>query len=161
MSRKLIIISITSLIIISDFLTKQAVVNNLFPYEMIDVLPFLRIVYVENKGAAFGLFANLGNQIFMAVSVIAIIAIGIYIFLVKKTIEVFSLSLILGGATGNFIDRVRIGKVIDFIDIFVGKWHWPAFNIADSALTIGIIIFLWSNLLRGTKNDLESHRHLL
>jgi signal peptidase II len=54
--------------------------------------------------------------------------------------------MILGGAVGNLIDRIRTGKVIDFIDIFVGAWHWPAFNVADSALTVGIILFLSANL---------------
>ena len=58
----------------------------------------------------------------------------------------YALSLILGGAVGNLIDRLTKGKVIDFIDVFVGNWHWPAFNVADSALTVGMILFLWANL---------------
>ena len=68
--------------------------------------------------------------------------------------EIISLSLVLGGAVGNLIDRIRIGKVTDFIDFYINNWHWPSFNIADSALTVGIILFLWANIFGSghTKN---------
>jgi signal peptidase II len=112
------------------------------------VLPFLNIVHVENRGAAFSLFSDLGNNVFIAISFIAICFIIIYLSRIRKGLELYALSLILGGAVGNLLDRIRIGKVIDFIDVFVGKWHWPAFNIADSALTVGIVLFLWANLIQ-------------
>ncbi len=137
---------IASLVITLDFLTKKAIVAKVMPYDKIDILPFLRIVYVENKGAAFGLFSNLGNSFFIAVSIIAISFIIIYAMKTSNKMEASCLSLIIGGAIGNLIDRLTIGKVIDFIDVFIGNWHWPAFNVADSALTVGITLFIISNI---------------
>ena len=143
------IVLISSLVVLLDYFTKKQIVANVMHYDRIKVLPFLNIVRVENKGAAFGLFLGLGNNIFIAISIIAIAVIIIYLSRISKGLEVYALSLILGGAAGNLIDRVLIGKVIDFIDVFVGKWHWPAFNVADSALTVGIIFFIISTLLHG------------
>ncbi|MBI5408845.1 MAG: signal peptidase II [Nitrospirae bacterium] len=147
--KPLIIFLISFTVIFFDYLTKKIIVESVSPFESINVLPFLRIVHVENKGAAFGLFANLGNKIFIGISIIAITLIIIYTLKFVRGKEIYSLPLILGGAIGNLIDRVRLGNVIDFIDVYVGKWHWPAFNVADSALTIGIILFIWSNLRSG------------
>ncbi|MBI5098972.1 MAG: signal peptidase II [Nitrospirae bacterium] len=136
-------------VVIIDFLTKRVVIAKVMPYEKINILPFLRIVYIENKGAAFGIFSNLGNNVFIAISLIAIIGIIVYAVRFAKGLEIYSFSLILGGALGNLNDRIMLGKVIDFIDVFVGKWHWPAFNVADSALTIGIALFIMSNIRHG------------
>jgi signal peptidase II len=136
-------------VVIIDVLTKRAIIANVMPYENINILPFLRIVYIENKGAAFGIFSNLGNNVFIAISIIAIIVIIVYAFRFAKGLEIYSFSLILGGAIGNLTDRIMLGKVIDFIDVFVGKWHWPAFNVADSALTIGIALFIMSSIRHG------------
>ncbi len=140
---------ISFLVALLDHLTKWIIVTTLTLHEVIDILPFLRIVHVKNPGAAFGLFSNIGNNIFIFISLAAMIFIIVYSFKIPKGLELFSLSLILGGAVGNLIDRVMIGKVVDFIDFFVGKWHWPAFNVADSALSIGIVLFLWANLKHG------------
>lgn len=149
MKKSTLIAMVASTVAILDFLTKKIIVAKIMPHESINVLPFLRIVHVENKGAAFGVLASLGNNIFIIISFIAILFIVIYISRVKKRMELFSLSLILGGAAGNLIDRIRIGKVIDFIDIFIADWHWPSFNVADSALTVGIILFLVLNIRQG------------
>jgi len=141
--KKTAIVSIISiLIIIADFITKKIIVSKVVLYDSISVLPFLNIVHIENKGAAFGILSSLGNQYFIIVAIIAIIFIMIYLAKSPLGLETYALSLVLGGAAGNFIDRVRIGKVIDFIDVFVNDWHWPAFNIADSALTVGITLFI-------------------
>ncbi len=148
MRKELFITLISSSVALLDYLTKKIIVAKVMPYEAINVLPFLRIVHVKNPGAAFGLLSNLNNIFFVAVSFIAIILIILYLLKLPKGLELFSLSLILGGAAGNLIDRIRIGKVVDFIDFFVGGWHWPAFNVADSALSIGIILFLYANLKR-------------
>jgi signal peptidase II len=69
-----------------------------------------------------------------------------YLLKLPVGLELYSLSLVLGGAAGNLLDRIIFGKVIDFIDIYVNDWHWPAFNVADSALTVGITLFIISNL---------------
>lgn len=140
---------ISSLIVLIDYITKKAIVSRVMLYERINVLPFLNIVHIENKGAAFSLLSNLDNNYFIAISIIAVCGIIFYLSQLPKGLELFSLSVILGGAIGNLVDRLRAGKVIDFIDIFVGGWHWPAFNIADSALTVGIMLFLLANVRRG------------
>ncbi|GBE41015.1 lipoprotein signal peptidase [bacterium BMS3Bbin09] len=70
---------------------------------------------------------------------------------IPKGLELFSISLIFGGAVGNLIDRILLGKVVDFIDFYVGTWHWPAFNVADSALTIGIILFMLAAIMQSKK----------
>ncbi len=141
---------ISSVIILFDYITKRIIVEKVLLHDHIDLLPFLRIVHVENKGAAFGLFTQLGNNIFILISACAIICIAVYLRRLPVGLEVYSLSMIIGGAIGNLIDRISIGKVIDFIDIYVEDWHWPAFNVADSALTIGIILFLIASLKAGT-----------
>ncbi len=137
---------VSSLVVLIDYVTKRIVVAKVMPYESIKVLPFLNIVHVENKGAAFGVLSNLSNNVFIFISFIAIIVIIFYLSRIPKGLELFSLSLVLGGAAGNLIDRIKIGKVIDFIDFFINEWHWPAFNVADSALTVGIILFILTNL---------------
>lgn len=145
--KKLIYLAIVpSIVILLDYFTKQLIVSNFSLTDSYLLLPFIRIVHVQNPGAAFGILQYLGNNVFIFFSIVAIICILIYKSKIPIGLEFFSLSLILGGAIGNLIDRLTKGKVIDFIDFFVGNWHWPAFNIADSALTIGMILFLWANL---------------
>lgn len=145
--------AVASTVILLDYVTKKMIETYVQPHEGIDVLPFLKIVNVKNTGAAFGVLSNLSNNIFIFISLAAIISIIIYLLRTIDGLEVFSLSLILGGAIGNLIDRVTIGKVIDFIDFFVDKWHWPAFNVADSALSMGIILFLWANIRHWRHKD--------
>jgi len=149
MNKGALIAVISSIVILLDYLTKKIIVTKVMLYESINVLPFLNIVHVQNKGAAFSILSNMGNKYFIGISVIAIIAIAIYLYRLPKGLELVALSLILGGAVGNLLDRISIGKVTDFIDVFVGKWHWPAFNVADSALTIGIALFLIANIKHG------------
>lgn len=146
MKKGLFITAISASVVILDYATKKAIVAYVKPYETINLLPFLRIVNVKNTGAAFGLFSSLSNNVFIFISIVAIILIIIYLQKTQKGLEFFSLSLILGGAVGNLIDRLTTGKVIDFIDFFVGRWHWPAFNVADSTLTVGVILFMWANI---------------
>ncbi len=146
MKKGFFIAAVSSTILLLDYITKLLIVKNVQLSETIDLLPFLRIVHVKNTGAAFGLFSNLSNNVFVAISFVAIILITLYMRKVSNRLELFSLSLILGGAVGNLVDRLRIAKVIDFIDFFVGEYHWPAFNVADSALTVGIILFLIANI---------------
>lgn len=144
-----------------DYLTKRLVISKLDLYDNIAVLPFLNIVYVENKGAAFGMFAGMGNGFFIAVAIAAMAVILFYMSKLPKGLELFSISLIFGGAAGNLIDRIMLGRVIDFIDLYLGEWHWPAFNVADSALTVGIVLFIIATFLQSHKPFIkkdESHK---
>lgn len=141
---KLLLI-IAPLVIVSDQWTKLIVDKNMMLYQSIEVLEnFFHITYIRNKGAAFGILsgadASLRIPFFLATS---FIAIGIILYVLKthkgeSPIFPVALSLILGGAIGNMIDRVRMGEVIDFLDAHWYQHHWPAFNVADSAITVGM-----------------------
>ncbi|MCL4536793.1 MAG: signal peptidase II [Nitrospirae bacterium] len=121
-----------------DQFTKYLVKSYVSPYEIIRVLPFFNIVYVENIGSAFGMFKSLGNIFFIAVAALAMVFVTVLI--IKDRDNRLSFSMILGGAAGNLTDRIIRGYVIDFLDVYAGRYHWPAFNVADSALTIGIFL---------------------
>ncbi len=152
-SKGFLVSAVSLSVVILDFITKKIIETHVQSGEVINLLPFLRIVNVKNKGAAFGLFSGLSNNIFIFISVVAIILIILYMLKTSKRLELLSLSLILGGAVGNLTDRIQIGQVIDFIDFFVRGWHWPAFNVADSALSIGIILFILSGIIHGKKGE--------
>ena len=146
MKRALSVALIVLAIIALDQITKYLIVNSLSPYDSIEVFSFLHIVNVRNTGAAFGSFKSLGSSFFI---IVAVAAIGFVVYLLmKRTYNTFGLSLILGGAVGNLIDRVLYGQVVDFVDFSIGSYHWPAFNVADSALTVGIIIILMTSVFR-------------
>ena len=132
---------IIPLLIILDQATKYLADRFINPLNPVELLPFLHLVNLRNEGAAFGMFKSIGNNIFI---IISLIAIGVIFFmLIKGKEDPLGLSLILGGAIGNLTDRLFRGSVVDFIDVFAGRHHWPAFNVADSALTIGIgLIFI-------------------
>jgi len=146
MKRFIYFFLIAFLIVIVDQITKHLIMTYVKSFDMIEVLPFLHIVSVKNTGAAFGILRDIGSGFFIGVSVVAMILV---IFLLVRSKEGYvSLSLIFGGAVGNLIDRIVLGYVVDFIDFSIGKFHWPAFNVADSALTIGIILLLFSHVFR-------------
>jgi len=137
---------ISSLIVLLDQATKYLVRHFIEPFKAIEVLPFLHLVNIRNKGAAFGLFRDLGNTFFVVLSFTALVTLSF--LLLRAGMRPFGrlcLALILGGAAGNLIDRVFMGSVIDFIDFFIDRYHWPAFNVADSAITIGLVMLLFSS----------------
>ena len=138
----LIVLSVVAL----DQITKNFIINYLSFSDSVEVFPFLHIINIRNTGAAFGSFKGLGSGFFIVVSVVAILFV--INLLRKRMYNFFGLSLVLGGAIGNLIDRIRYGKVVDFVDFNIGSFHWPAFNVADSALTVGIIIILVVSFLR-------------
>ncbi|MHB1567491.1 MAG: signal peptidase II [Acidiferrobacter sp.] len=105
----------------------------------------LNLALVYNRGAAFGFLSQDSgwqNGFFIAVATAIIIAIGIFLVRTPRAprLMVTALMLVLGGAIGNLIDRIRLGQVIDFIDFHIGHWHWYTFNVADSAITIGAVL---------------------
>ncbi len=142
-----------------DQATKTMVTSNLALHESIEVLPgLLNICHVTNTGAAFGILAGPESWRHLFFQVISILALGFlsYFYLSsrdKNAYLFFGASLVLGGAAGNLIDRVRLGSVIDFIDFHVGIHHWPAFNLADSAITMGGILLAF-HLFRSTDKSI-------
>lgn len=147
-------------ILLLDQLTKYIVVQKLGLYRKVEVIHgFFNIVHVRNTGGAFGIFGGarggIGSILFVVVSLIAIVAI---IFLFIKTREnekilALSFSLVLSGALGNLIDRLHYGEVVDFLDFHIATYHWPAFNVADSAICIGIGLMALEILKRDHKRS--------
>ena len=142
------IITTFFLIIFFDQLTKILVIKNFQLYESLSILPFFNLTFIVNYGFAFGFLNNPSlNQIIVILVIFSIIAYFLYL-LIKTQDQFFrfSLILVLSGAVGNFIDRVLHGFVIDFIDIYLGSYHWPAFNLADSSITLGFILIMFNIL---------------
>jgi signal peptidase II len=142
-----------------DQITKIYIKHNFELYETKTVIPgFFNITFVLNPGAAFGFLAKLNDSyrqiFFLAVTFIAIILLIYLMFKEKKhRFRLFSYSIILSGALGNFIDRIYLGSVIDFLDFYIKKYHWPAFNIADSCITVGVfLLFIDIFFQKGGKN---------
>ena len=156
MKNKYIMLVCTACLVVAlDQLTKWMITRYLSIYSEKKIIPgLLNLIHVHNPGGAFGIFAkNQGSLQSMAFIGIAVAAMGLILYLYKKTpieypVLSVGLALIFGGAFGNMIDRLRIGHVIDFIDFHVGTRHWPAFNIADSAITVGMVIFAFYVLFR-------------
>tara|TARA_B100000676_G_scaffold14535_1_gene13021 strand:- start:27 stop:512 length:486 start_codon:yes stop_codon:yes gene_type:complete len=147
----LLIFSIFLLII--DQTTKALIVNRFDLYESISVIPFFNLTFVVNYGFAFGFLNSPSlNQIIVSVIILSIIIYFLYL-LIKTQDRVFKicLVLILSGALGNFVDRIFRGYVVDFIDIYVFNYHWPAFNIADSCISIGFVILIFNILFLNKK----------
>ncbi len=140
---------IAGAVIIADQITKFIILRDVGLHTTIPVIPgFFQITHVQNPGGAFGFLANqsalVRGILFLAVSTVAV---GLVAWFYHKTPPTHrwlaaGFALIFGGAIGNLIDRVRLGRVVDFLDFFIGRWHWPAFNVADSAITVGITIFV-------------------
>ena len=149
-------IILTILFILLDVISKLLISNYLEVYESINIIgDFLKFTYVHNTGAAWSLFNDKSFMV-LIISVIIILIIGYYIYKNKPNnrIEKFGYALILGGAIGNFIDRVIYGYVIDFIDVKIFNYDYPIFNLADMFIVIGVILLIiksWGNG-RGNKS---------
>jgi signal peptidase II len=160
MKKSYLIFSLVALfVIVLDQLTKQLVVANLGLHDSIPVISgFLNLVHVRNPGAAFGFLAKMPGYFrsvfFISVTIGAIAMILFYLKQNKVTEKplLLSLSLIFAGAIGNLIDRLRFGEVVDFVDVYVSTHHWPAFNVADSAISVGAV-FLLISLIRHKKTE--------
>ena len=140
-------------IILFDQLTKILVIKHFQLYESMSIFPLFNLTFVVNYGFAFGFLNNSSlNQIIVICVIFSIIAYFLYLlFKTQDQFFRFSLILVLSGAVGNFIDRVIHGFVIDFIDIYLGSYHWPAFNIADSSITLGFILIMFNILFLNKK----------
>lgn len=119
------------------------------PFTSIEILPFFNIVMVWNQGVSFGMFNNLsdyGPLILSAVSLVISIGFLIWLFRTDSKLQQFAIALVISGAIGNVIDRLRFGAVIDFIDVHVAGYHWPAFNVADSCICVGVFLLIIHSL---------------
>ena len=145
--RKSLFLLLSILLFFFDQLTKYYVVLNseLFIYG-IKITSFFNLVYVTNKGISFGLLADFNISFYLGIfSFLASIFVMLWMLKVKSTYEILALSMILGGALGNGFDRVKDSFVVDFIDLHIADYHWPAFNFADLCISLGAIIYIGYN----------------
>jgi len=143
---------VVAAVLVADQVTKAIVERAMLPHETIALTPFFALTYVRNTGAAFGVLAaappGVRLPLFFAVTIVA--AAALLSFLRRTPPDrrwlVGALGAILGGALGNLVCRVRYGEVIDFLDLHWGALHWPMFNVADSAITVGVTVVLLHSL---------------
>ncbi|MEE4134551.1 MAG: signal peptidase II [Desulforhopalus sp.] len=148
----MVYLSVIFAVLVADQLSKGWIVNNFDLYQVVEIIPgFFNLVYVTNPGAAFSILADFDSPwrhyFFLIVGTAAIIGLSVIHWQLRGSNRLYSLALglIVGGAAGNLIDRVRFGAVVDFLDFSLGSFHWPAFNVADSAICIGAGLFIVVN----------------
>ena len=138
-------------IVAVDQLTKAIVLARFAPGERLEVTGFFNLVLAFNKGAAFSLLAQAPGWQTPVLVAIALAAAAILSALIVRNLHkrllCTGLALVLGGALGNLVDRLRLGHVVDFIDLHAAGWHWPAFNVADSGITVGAVILILEGFL--------------
>ena len=153
--------TVAGVVVALDVWTKQWATRTLAFRGPVEVLgEFVRFTYTRNSGVAFGIGAGVPFPYYL----FSIIAVGVILYLfvrrqVPSVSRQLALALILGGAIGNLIDRVSAGEVVDFIEIGYGRWHWPVFNVADSAVTIGVVWFALSWPRRRHDSDEAERTH--
>lgn len=135
------------LALILDQWSKQIVDGSMQLFQSIPIMPYFNLTYVHNTGAAFSFLSQAGGWqrwFFAGLALTVSVIITVWLARLKKheTLLAVALSLVLGGAVGNLVDRLLYGYVIDFLDVYYQNWHWPAFNIADSAITLGVALML-------------------
>jgi signal peptidase II len=151
---------IAAAVLLLDRLAKWAVASNIPLHDSVTVIPgCFHLTHVENTGAAFGLFAESTAQwkvgALVSFSVIALMVVSALLWKHSHALSTttIGLSLILGGATGNLWDRMMTGHVVDFLDFYVGSYHWPAFNVADSAIVIGAVLLVSEIVFAKSANE--------
>jgi len=152
---------IVAFVVVLDQISKLWVRSNLELFQTVPIIGCLSLTYVRNTGSAFGLFANQAFLLALVAIVGLVAVLLLYRYLSRSNIlSVAALGLIFGGALGNLIDRLRFGYVTDFVDVLLWHdFHWPAFNVADSAITVGsimLIIFIFSAFRKGDGKSSEA-----
>lgn len=157
-NNKKYLLFLTVIPLIIDIITKNLIKSKLMLYDAVPVIDgFFNIVYVLNPGAAFSFLHDMNESyrrlFFITVTIIAIFVV-LYIFAREKSkINTAGFALILSGAIGNLIDRIIIGKVVDFLDFYYKTYHFPAFNVADSCITVGVVLIIIDMLFFSKKRD--------
>ena len=144
-SRYTRLLLVAAIVILVDQISKEIILHSFPLYEKLEIIPgFFSLIHIRNTGGAFGILAGkatgMRTVFFLAVSGMAL-AVVLYLhakMAAGKLWADIAFALVVGGAVGNLIDRLRFGEVIDFLDFYVGTFHWPAFNVADSAISVGV-----------------------
>lgn len=146
-------------VIAVDQLTKIWALNALTLYEPVSVFPGLNMTLAYNTGIAFSMLDESGDAGRWLLSALAIVVSGVLLIWLWRLMRhekllAAALGFVLGGAIGNVIDRIRFGHVVDFIDVYYQQSHWPAFNVADSAITLGAVLLIWDTIF-GKRSDVK------
>lgn len=156
------LLAVTPAFVVLDQWTKYLVDHRMLLHQSVPILPgWFELTYVRNRGAVFGFLAGIDSwwrmPFFLTFSAIAVVLLAIFYIRSRpdQGLLRLSLALILAGAVGNVIDRLRFGYVIDFLDVHWHHYHWPAFNIADSAISVGICLMLLEAYMEGRRTDGE------
>jgi len=142
--------AVALLALVLDQAAKAAMLVVMDPPRVIPIAPFFNLTLGFNRGASFGMFstdAELGRWALTALALVIVAVLAIWLSRTHSRWEAVGLGAIIGGALGNVVDRIRQGAVTDFLDFYVGEWHWPAFNLADAAISLGVAALLLAPLL--------------
>ena len=155
---------LAALVFVADQLTKYWIINTvgLESLGTIPVLPFFSLTWVQNYGVSMGLLqadSATGRWLLVGLTAIISLVVAVWITREKLPTERFALGLILGGALGNIVDRIRFGYVVDFVHLHAGQWSFYVFNVADAAISVGVAILLWRALIGGSGDAKETARH--
>jgi signal peptidase II len=147
--------SIAVLTVLLDQLSKWLMLEFVFAERsFIPVTGFFNLARVHNRGASFGMFAlseAWGPWLLSGIAVVISAVLAVWLWRTRERWLAASIGLILGGAIGNLIDRTRYGAVTDFLDFYVGSYHWPAFNLADTGITVGVVMLITESLITGRR----------
>ena len=138
-------------VVFFDLLTKYFVRSCMSLGEIIPIFPFFNFVYVLNKGISFSMFTETAPWLLTVVASFICLVVCYCLIKEKSCFSKVCLALILGGAVGNIADRLYLGAVVDFLDFYIDKWHWPAFNVADSAICIGVALLIYQSIFMKEK----------
>lgn len=152
---------LSMIVIVLDQISKQMVMQNMTLFQSIELTPFFNLYYVHNYGAAFSFLSDQsGWQRWFFTVITSGVTLGILYWLSKlktsQTLLIIALVLVVGGAVGNLIDRVLFGYVIDFIDWHYADYHWPAFNVADAAISLGAVLLIVDTIINPELKESES-----
>ena len=145
---------LSALVVALDQGTKWMAEAALDPYLPVPLVPSFNLTLMYNEGAAFSFLAGAGGWqrwFFAGLATLITIALGVWLHRLKATerVTAIGIGLVMGGAVGNLIDRMLTGRVVDFIDVYYAGWHWPAFNLVDSAISVGVALLLIATLREG------------
>ena len=145
--RFLLWLSLAGVLLVLDLWTKHLASQNLELYRPLPINSWLNLTLAHNDGAAFSFLAGAGGWQRWFFTTVAVVVSGVLLIWLKRLpnharLLPVAIALVLAGALGNMVDRIRLGYVVDFIDIHYGGWHWPAFNLADSVIVVGVILLL-------------------
>lgn len=141
---------LAAIVLLLDQATKLCILSLVMqPPQVISVAPFLNLVLVWNRGITFGLFdgpSQIVPWLLVGLALVIIVVLMLWLRRVESLWPTYAIALIIGGAIGNVVDRIRLGAVIDFIDLHAGGYHWPAFNLADTAIVVGVVVLVINGL---------------